>query len=128
MAAPLNISVCIDDIVSKLILTGRRMPIHIPSMGNKGGAGCNILSLNKSKGEIEVLYLAPGHVPFIVGQSAYNYIAVYFNSLKGTYSKNGTPLEYSASSYTQSNGAKWKGPFNIHLDPLLPSIFKVLDY
>lgn len=89
MAAPLNISVCIDDIVSKLILTGRRMPIHIPSMGNKGGAGCNILSLNKSKGEIEVLYLAPGHVPFIVGQSAYNYIAVYFNSLKGTYSNIG---------------------------------------
>lgn len=128
MSAPLNITTCIDDIVSKLILTGRELSLRIPPMGNKGGAGCNVLSLDKTNGKIKILYLAPGHAPFIVTQNEYIKIATYFNSLKGKYNKVHTPLEYSVSSYTQSNGATWKGPFNIHIDPLLPSIFKELGY
>ncbi len=36
MAAPLRISDCIDDVVSQLILTGRKLPLHIPAMGKKG--------------------------------------------------------------------------------------------
>ena len=128
MSAPLNISNCINDIVSQLVLTGNKLPLHIPSMGNKGGAGCNILSLDKINGEIEILYLAPGHTSFVVRQKEYVQIATYFNSLHGQFTKSGNPSEYSVSSYTQSNGATWKGPFNIHLDPLLPSIFKYLGY
>jgi len=128
MSAPLNITTCIDDIVSKLILTGRKLPLHIPAMGNKGGVGCYILSLDKTNGEIEILYIAPGHTSFVVSQREYMEIASYFNSLIGKYNKIGTPLEYSVSSYTQSNGATWRGPFNIHIDPLLPSIFKQLGY
>lgn len=128
MAAPLKISDCIDDIVSQLILTGRKLPLHIPAMGNEGGVGCYVLSLNKEKGEIEILYLAPGHSSFVVQKKEYIKIAEYFNSLHGQFTKDGNPREYAVSSYTRTSGSTWKGPFNVHEDPLLPSIFKQLGY
>lgn len=128
MSAPLNIDEFIEDIINELIAQGRKLPLHIPAMGECGGVGCYILSVNRNKKEVEILYLAPNHTSFLVSQKEYEIVATYFNSLKGRSNKREDPLEYTVSMYNQSNGVTWKGPFDFHNDPLLPSIFKELGY
>ena len=125
MSAPKTIDEFIDDIINKLIATGRKLPLHIPAMGKNGGVGCYILSVNKNKKEVEVLYLNQASTSFMIKQRDYNAFVGYFNSLSG-YNKKGYPSKYTVANY---NTGPWKKKcYGMIYNPLIPSIFKELNY
>lgn len=127
MAAPLNISVCIDDINKNLLpKNSGNFPIHIPSMGNRGGSGCDIISANVQKKEIVIKYR---NFPLLtICQGDYFIFAERFNKLQasGATVKGGRLVQHAVNRY---NAPKWQNnPFGQYCNPLLPSIFKVLNY
>lgn len=133
MSVPLNITTFINDINNYLISKKKSLPVHIPPMGNKGGAGCYIMTTSASSVKIE--YRAKQTHTIIVTQKEYSIFEKRFNYLQSLKKVNyfKVSLEYVVSNYNYNIKSKnfynWQNsPYNFRTNPLVPTIFKELGY
>lgn len=122
MSAPTNIHACINDIITK---AKGKFPVYFPSMGQKGGAGCDVLSVDSLRGEIEILYKGRA---FKINQSIYITFANRFNFLdsRALTLRDGRSEKYGVNRY---QAPFWQNtPLGIHRNPLPATIFKGLGY
>ena len=124
MGAPDKIQSCINDIQTRANSRGG-FPLHFDSMGGRGGAGCDVLSVNSKTGEIEIQYQQNS---FIINQDIYAVFEKRFNLLdkQGSTLKDGRPEKYGVNRYQKD---LWQNtPLGLHRNPLPATIFKGLGY
>ena len=122
MPAPANIRTCINDIIRH---SSGKFPVHFASMGGKNGSGCDVVSVNSTRGEIEILYRGK---TFTIDQEIYSEFEDRFNFLdkRGMTLRDGRPEKYGVNRYQEKH---WKNtPLGLHRNPLPATIFKGLGY